>query len=47
MVLFIALVLTMIELNSPYLLFLGAETDPFAVKTARGVAYWCKKKMCW
>ena len=27
-------------ISSPYLLYLGAATDPLAVKTARGVAQW-------
>lgn len=29
---------------SPYLLYLGAATDPLAIKTARGVAYWRPEK---
>jgi len=34
----------MIQLKDPYLLFIGAESDPLAVKTAQGVAHWCPEK---
>lgn len=32
-------------ISSPYLLYLGAATDPLAVKTARGVAQW-RPELC-
>ena len=32
-------------ISSPYLLYLGAATDPLAVKTARGVAEW-RPQLC-
>ena len=32
-------------ISSPYLLYLGAATDPLAVKTARGVAEW-RSELC-
>lgn len=32
-------------ISTPYLLYLGSSTDPLAVKTARGVAYW-KPESC-
>lgn len=30
----------MYDLNSPYLLFLGHESNPLAIKTSRGIAQW-------
>ncbi len=32
------------EISSPYLLFLGASTDPLSVKTSRGIAQWRPEK---